>query len=744
MVTSILLFGFGVYLLLFTSIFQLKLLGVGVTILGIVIAGLSISTKLYEERIARTPSYGLPSKVEVTTESGDKSKPTRKKFGNIEYINDSSVVIEKPKEHLIKKKFLLFDLFLKSFLKSNKKETIPKKKVPKNETQATIQTETFDENPANEGFKVRGPLKAKSTRDVQLSIVESPLDKGDEKQTQSSIESETKTQNFHISVSESQISTVTKEEVKKENKWEVKRQELSPEKSQDKANYQRHTFQPDLGEIISSESFEEIKTLDLMRRKLTDVLKIIPAVTNTQTAVFFLFNSSKNLLLLQSVITEHQELIDRERKYFLNGDLLSQILRSAQPEIITNLNPHSIKDLIPYYLTNVEVGSFIGIPVFNNRKIVGLLCADSKIENAYNEYTVNFLLYLSKIIVFYLENFFQKTEVQLEANILNYFGELRNLMFSKEIGIDGLIKNLISFILSNFPFITVGIVAKDIESGDFAIAYVKSKYEYDTHLIKKRVKIEETFLGLVINGKETIIRQISSKKIRVHPDETRLKDGYFLGVPIRSYIGVIGALFGYTEKNIQIDKETTKRIDEIAFVFGLVLQISILVNMMEKMKSQYHSPIIFNREKFIKSIMEEVERCNNIGGTFSLCTFSLDNYSLNLESSSEKHLRKIAKEQLLNLILEQIKLYDKIGILDENTNGLLLIGKNKTDAFYFMEEIRQKFAVTVIQSSNQKYYFTLSGGIEQFEPKFSVNSLLNRCAEALKIAQKSKNKVVIY
>lgn len=738
----ILFFVVGIFLLLFSMQFQLKLLGLGITILSIVIAGLIFSTTVNRELEARRPSFGLPSKVQVTTRIDDKSDVVRQQFGNIGYINQSSDVLETKEKDIKKKKFFLTDSLIKSLLKTKKTPSTQKSKIKPKEG---INQKAYDyselEYPPDEGFRVRGPMKSKIPQEIQLPIIDTKSRQLDATEL-----------DFTIKKEEKEVTSFTKttfikgESIDNRAKSEevIEESEFSKPKPSEREFFHRQSFQIDLSEIISSDYFDEIKTLDLMRKRLTEVLKIIPAVTNTQTAVFFLFNSAKNLLLLQSVTTEHQQLIDRQRKYYVNGDLLSQILCSGQPEIITNLNPNAIKELIPYYLDNIEVGSFIGIPVFHNQKIVGLLCADSQIDSAYDEYTVNFLLYLSKILVFYLESFFQRTEIQLESNILNHIAELRNLIFSKEIEFELLIKNLISFVFTNFSFVAVGIAILHIETGDYVIFDVKSRYDFDIGIIKKKVKMEDTFLGDVITSKATVIRRINSKKIRVHPNETRLKDGNFFGIPILSYTGVLGVLFGYTEKGIQIDRETLKRLEDIVFVFGLVFQISILFNMMEKLKKQFQGPVLSDRDMVFKIINEEIARSISFGSTFSICMFSIDSYTLNLDSISEKHLRKLAKEQLVNLILENIMQYDKLCIFDDNTFVLLLIGKDKSEAFYFMENIRQKYAVNVINSNNNKYFYTISCGIEQFEQNFSADELINRSYEALKIAQKSKNKIVKY
>lgn len=741
----ILLFAAGIFLLLFSTQFQLKLLGLGITILSVVIAGLIVSTTVNREIEARRPSYGLPSKVQITTQIDDKSEVIRQQFGNIGYINDSSDILESKTENIQKKKFSLADSLIKTFLNPKKKTTPKKSKIkPKVEINQKAYSEIELVNPPDEGFKVRGPIKSTIPKEVQLPITEKKSKQYRDSELDFTRKKGEKEVTLKVNTTETTFIKETSIDNRIKSKETIEELDLSKQKTTESEFFHRQSFQVDLSEIISSDYFDEIKILDLMRKRLTDVLKVIPAVTNTQTAVFFLFNSAKNLLLLQSVITEHQQLIDRQRKYYVNGDLLSQILRSGQPEIITNLNPNAIKDLIPYYLNNIEVGSFIGIPVFYNQKIVGLLCADSKIDGAYDEYAVNFLLYLSKILVFYLENFFQRTEIQLDSNILNHIAELRNLSFSKEIEFELLIKNLISFVFTNFSFITVGIAILNIDTGDYVIFDVKSKYDFDSQIVKKKVKMGDTFLGNVITSKKIMIRRISSQKIRVHPNETRLKDGIFFGIPILSYSGVLGALFGYAEKEIQIDKETLKRIEDIVFVFGLIFQISILFNMMEKLKNQFQGPVFSERDMVFRIINEEIARSISFGGTFSICVFLIDSYTLNLDSTSEKHLRKIAKEQLINLILENIMQYDKLCMFDDNTYVLLLVGKDKSDAFYFMENIRQRFAVNVININNNKYFSTISCGIEQFEQNFSVEVLINRSFEALKIAQKSKNKIVKY
>lgn len=749
---SVILLIFGVYLIFLSNVFQLKLLGVGILILGVVIGGLGLYVISERNQAMKKPTTSLPPEVEIATEVGNKSKPTRTKFFNIREINFSSKEIteEKINKHSSVRKrklFPFFDSFFKAYFKPKIKDIsnstkssseISKVITPKisvlHETERTEETE---------GFKIKRVFKKNDQTRAQLPI--------ENQQTEETINEQSEVAKidgnslFQISKTERTFSNETGSEkaIEKERKA---LEDSIQENIIIKPQYQRQSFIIDSNKIFISEDEKDSPLYQQLRNKLKEVLSIIPSVTNTQTAVFLQINPPKNLLRVESVVSEYIDLFKKEIIIPLGEDIISQIFISGQPEIIMNLNPNSIKDLIPYYSKNVEVGSFIGVPLYYNTNIIGLLCADSKSPKAYDEYTVNFLLYLSRIIFSYLENFSRITERRFESNLLNILSQIRENYFAKNISIKSLIKNFVTSIYKNFyHFTTVGIAILHLETNEFAIFDVRSKSKCDVHLINRKIKLHNTYLGSVINNGKTIFYPIVPKKIRIHANETPLKEGNFYGFPIRSYIGIVGAVFGYTEKGVEIDSDTLVRIEDMLFILGLILQFSILYTVKNDYEKQLLGPIIPKKEKFIKTINEEIERCKTFGGIFSLCLFSIDKgYSLNLEFESRDVLEQRAKAHLEKLVLEQINSYDKFGIIDENIYGLLLVGKDETDTYYFMEEIRQKFALSVVQYNNQKYFFTMSCGIEQFELAFSLDLLYSRCYEALEIAQKDRNKVVRY
>ncbi|PKL78698.1 MAG: hypothetical protein CVV25_10560 [Ignavibacteriae bacterium HGW-Ignavibacteriae-4] len=161
------------------------------------------------------------------------------------------------------------------------------------------------------------------------------------------------------------------------------------------------------------------------------ILMAIRSVSNTRTAAYFFYNEHKNEIILNSFATESKTVINRKSKFIAGNDIVSQIARSMKPEILTDINPAAELDLLPYYNSNSGTNSFIGIPVIYDKNVIGVLTADSKHSDAYDAIMVNFLSHFAKLISGLIRSYSDKYDLAQDSKYLKAYNQLEKTVHSK-------------------------------------------------------------------------------------------------------------------------------------------------------------------------------------------------------------------------------------------------------------------------------------------------------------------------
>lgn len=162
------------------------------------------------------------------------------------------------------------------------------------------------------------------------------------------------------------------------------------------------------------------------------ILMAIRSVSNTRTAAYFFYNEHKNEIILNSFATESKTVINRKSKFIAGNDIVSQIARSMKPEILTDINPAAEIDLLPYYNSNSGTNSFIGIPVIYDKNVIGVLTADSKHSDAYDAIMVNFLSHFAKLISGLIRSYSDKYDLAQDSKYLKAYNQLDSTINSNE------------------------------------------------------------------------------------------------------------------------------------------------------------------------------------------------------------------------------------------------------------------------------------------------------------------------
>ncbi|MCX7879589.1 MAG: diguanylate cyclase [Ignavibacteria bacterium] len=734
---------FGSYFLLFDSRLPMKIIGFSIVLLsflGLIITLYQTGYTTGKQDIIeeKRPSAELPKNIKVDIKKIGAT--TRKTFENVDStIEKETTTNPMPNKVSPKQKTNLLNWLINFVASEEKNYTNKKTKTAKNGLE-TIKTEEITTEPDyfdGEGsFKIlkREKKNYEPSKEAQ-KYPESNLPDLEEKQNLPSSDIE--------STKIKELSNVeTKDEDYSQIKKEVKIEIIKPELEEQVEVIRNKKLQFNISEFFDDENLIRGEPIKEMRILFEKLLNVIRTVSKTQTAIFFLLNKNKRELVLQAVVSEKREYLKNQRKYQLGGDLLSQIVDNGKPEIIDLVNSRAELDLIPYYVSPIGIKSFIGVPIVYKGSAIGILCGDSTYQDAYDEYLMNFFIHISKILNFFLESYTEKYELTLESKTFSQINELRKFIWNKNSSFDDMIKNFTTNILNLLDFTTVGLCLYDTFEGIYKVRDIRSRKNFDTHIIGKKVDLSKSIVGKAMKEWKTIVSEIDERKIRVHFNETRLKRGYFVTIPIKANEGVYGAFFSYNEDPTPIPNQYIRIVEDIAFTLGLVLEnedLRLKYRLQEKTKSEYR---MISPDLFVQRLDEEVKRANDFKTIFTLGKISIDTYVV--DNSLTTPLEIESKKLLLNSLSKVVKEYDVIAELDDGTIGVILIGRNGRETKLMFESIRQKIAQSPVHFNKENYFFTISVGLVQFSSELDANSLIECADKALEISLSKKNIITLY
>lgn len=729
----------GMLLLFFDTSFPMKLLGIGVVILSTLGLIISIYQRGYvtgkvdivEERRPSTP---LPKNLKVDEIKTDKGKI--KSFENVEAEISMELDTNKQKSKGVKKKTNLVQTFINFVAKDEEKLLIPHDKKNKSQIVELSATETPEQLDYTEGsFKILRKSK-KATKEKPSKVEEEPRQGAQTKEVLSQSVPE------EINQDEELKEEKPVEYKSKQSELEVKilyQEEQRGVREVEIPQYSNRKVDIQLSDLLAEENVvkgEPIKEMKLLFEKL---LNVVGTVTRTITSAFYLVNGSKNELVLQAIVSHKPEALKKQRKIPLDGDLISQIVHRGKPEIIDFNTSTAELDLLPYYEKPAGARTFIGVPLILRGSIIGVLCADSNTPEAFDSYTMNFFLHYARVFSFFMESYTEKYELLLESQILSLVDEMRKGYFAGAAKFTDSMKHIFQTILNIFDFETFGLCLYDFDSKFYRVFIVKSKNNIDLALKNKRVDLKNTLLGKALLEKRTLNVEFDEKRIRAHYLESKLKYGTFVAVPVKTIVGVYGALFGWTDEPNPAIGQAIKSLEVVAFALGLFYENENLNYFSRSSANRSESKA---EDTFYKKIEEEWKRANEFGVPFSVCKIAIDNYLIDNNLLGE--FERASKNLVINNLKKHLKDFDTMYELDNNSIGAILVGKTAKEAKFLFEVIRKTIAQTMIKINDENVFFTISVGITQFYRDTDVDKLIENVNKALEISCSRKNTITLF
>ncbi len=471
---------------------------------------------------------------------------------------------------------------------------------------------------------------------------------------------------------------------------------------------------------------------------LNRVLMVIRSATNARTAAFLWVNSERQQLVVEAKITEAEDEFTQERKIPMGPDAVSQIAREGRPEIITQISATAELDLLPYYVKSAQTVSFIGVPVYYGGNVVGILCADSKIEDAYSDITVGFFGQFTKLISGLVSSYTTRYDLMQASSVIEATRQFREHMGGAPSNTQQIIRALFATLIQHMDISRIGVVTFNREVGAWTLTDARSALDdgYRQN-VGTSVDLTTTAVGEAINGATTVIRSADDQGARVLNNEPSLEVGQFVAVPLSTASESYGALF---IENVVAHLAQ----QEVALAAAIAEQAGALFDQLRKEEDLRtaalldHGTGVLNEQGFEMRVREEFARAVDYNLPLTLCIVHLD------PSRASAEQREHAVLHVLRMMKQQLREYDILARIDADHLALGLVGYKSQEAHNWAETMRRDIASTPVDVDGKRMSFTVSIGLAQAEPRETWDDLIAHANAALEVSRRSGNRVTVF
>ncbi len=476
---------------------------------------------------------------------------------------------------------------------------------------------------------------------------------------------------------------------------------------------------------------------------LSRVLMVIRSMMNARTAAFFWVNLEQEELVMETRITDAADLFRSQRKYPLGRDIVSQIARSGRPEILTEIKPSAQSDLIPYYAQPAGTTSFVGVPVFLNHTVIGVLCADSTQDDAYDEITIGSLGHFTKLISGLTQSYTGKYDLLQSSRTLQALTHFRSLVNKPGASMQHIASALVESSATIVESQTIGVVLFDREKENWTIHNVSSTVAQTETLNGEVIDAESALVGRTIfRGTTTLVSPVQSGVCRYHRREASISNGFFVAVPLKSTTNCYGALFveGHASQLTERDIAILETIGEQT---GIILEQIHFQRMLKKSALLDEGTGLLNSTAFIHRLDEEVVRARDNKVPLVVVLVAIDRYS-----AIEHQLGQADKEEIflhvLSLVRRVVRSYDVLGRVDDNIIAIAMSGTKDNEAQLWAERLRKEIAISVKEINRKRYTVTVSIGLAKAVTDDNAESLLTNAGRAMELAAAKTNNVMVF
>jgi len=477
-------------------------------------------------------------------------------------------------------------------------------------------------------------------------------------------------------------------------------------------------------------------------RLVAQTLNAIARSIQARSIVYFWVNLDRGHLLPEAKVSTGTHEIRTGVRFPLGTDVISQIARSGVPEIITDISPAAERELIAYYASPANTRSFVGVPVFFRREVVGVLAADSSEENAFDEGSVATLAEYTRLISGLIRGYTEKYDLQLTARTLEAFEQMHRLFTGASLDPTKIAEVLVEQIEQLFDASYIAAVLFDTDKHLWKVAACRSD-ELRGELRSMNLDMQGSLIGRATRFAEEVYIEQVRDEVRFRSGERLVRGGTFLALPLVAAAKCYGAVaIEHPSATAYIPRDVDILRDLVRYA-AMAIEVFNTNQAIESQTVFDEVTGLYNSDFFLSNLEGEVRRARDFKTALSVALISID-FPSSLKLAGRVEMEELIVTEVGSVIGSSLRPYDVAGRVNGGF-GVVLVGKNDQQAYLWAEKLRKEIASRIMNVGGRKFSVTVSIGLCDLGEYSTGEQLVTGARQALdKVRSGEGNAVVLF
>ncbi|MCK6615461.1 MAG: GAF domain-containing protein [Ignavibacteriaceae bacterium] len=474
---------------------------------------------------------------------------------------------------------------------------------------------------------------------------------------------------------------------------------------------------------------------------LERILIIVRELFSAHTAIYFWYDKRKSTLTIEKYASVSHEI--EKKKLEIQNDILGQIISKQEPGLLTDIPQISERENFRYYTHPQKIKSFLGVPVFHNSNLIGILAVDSKSPDAFGIEQMYMLGRFVRLITVLIDLFAHKHAESIANRRSEGFADFlsQNIHTDDEESLYHSIAALSSILVESdcFSFVTW-----HQEEHQFKVSAVINPKAFTYIESGEVIERDNTIVGkCVFTGSQVRIGDLNAASLkRFSHSEDILLDGSFMAVPIIYHSEVLGALCfesmkknAFTQRDHDYLKKVTGQLGILMHAFGQIKRLKSLITF--DPETGVYSSAFFRRRA-----AEELEKASILNLRSNLVLIKIDE-GKNRQELSDPLVIKNTMKEFADALDQELDALSFCGRLDDLTFALFFLHNDEQELAVRADKIRVKIARIPVSTGSRSTTFTVSIGLLNSTDKTDVDELLEQLRLAVKKASETGGNKVL-
>lgn len=510
-------------------------------------------------------------------------------------------------------------------------------------------------------------------------------------------------------------------------------------------SHQEKLIPPDLKikfeEIVNEQISPDLDSGGKFSFILEKILAVLNDIFHPHSVIFFWYDKKTKRLSTNKFISKSNDIL--LRKFEIEDDILSKIVQTNEPQLLSDILPTAEPDNIRYYEKPQGIKCFVGVPLFYDGDLIAILALDSKVSDSFGIETIFSLGRFIRVISLIIQIFDERHKEQVSQKRLKALLDF----LSTEIEFDSY-----SHVLNSLSNTFKELLDWDV----FSIVYYNSiEKQYQIIKLTNNRNLKYVGEGLVVELNGTQVGKAITSNSSIKVDDVGLEKIYrynksedftgfssFMIIPINFKGKPYGAYCFESIKSNHFTSSDMRFIESVSKFTGYIIHNLYTQKMMERLISIDIETLALNEKEFKRRLEEELYKSNVVGANGILALIKIDDF---LEQSSlfeGDPFQKVLKE-ILSIIRNEIQPYVIFGRLTERVFAAHFFAYEMKNVYVWSEKLRVKIARHPIAVGMKQNTYTISVGLCSTKGKTNVDEVIENAQLALnKAVDKGGNTVL--